>query len=301
MAPMIRSALFLTALASVAHASPVVQRQTVRIEATTFHGNDYIPKIDFAIAGDPTDAITVAFSKPDGTLWGVAEPRVDGGDDRHVHQVANGMPDPDHLSATYVGTIKFKILDGKTVLLDGSFKVDQTAPGKFAVDNAWLATSPQIWFDSDQHADNPSVQFGAWFKNYDGNCSDIAAVLKFNGKPIADKPDVFGADKLPGIVECGFRWDVVKPWVNGDYGDQAKQWHVLDKHPGKYELVLSPPNEAPRTIAFVVEKSGLLAKAGPVEATKKGYRMIVGAPTFYGASPTDAGVKAMYADRHSAR
>lgn len=306
---MLRSALFLTVLTGVAGASPVVQRQTVRIEATTFHDKDYVPKIDFTIVGDPADKITVAFTKPDGTPWGVAEPRVDGGDDRHVHQVANGMIDPDTLSATHTGVIKFTILDGKTKLLDGSFKVDQVAPGKFAVDNAWRTAGGQIWFDSDQHADNPSVQFAAWFQGYDGNCSDIAATLKYNGKPIADKAESFGADTLrttgdtaPGrLVQCGFHWDAIKPWVNGDYGDQAKQWHVLDKHPGAYELILARPGEPERKLAFTVEKSGLLAKAGPVEATRKGYRMVIGSPTFYGASATDAGVKAMYAERHSAR
>jgi len=179
---MLRSALFLTTLAGVASASPVVQRQSVRIEATTFHAKDYVPKIDFAIVGDPADKITVAFSKPDGTPWGVAEPRVDAGDDRHVHQVANGMPDPDHLSATYVGVIKFKILDGASLLMAGSFKVDQIAPGTFAVDNAWRTAGGQIWFDSDQHADNPSVQLAAWFQGYDGNCSDLKATLAYNGR-----------------------------------------------------------------------------------------------------------------------
>lgn len=310
-------ALFVVAaLSAAAHASPTVPRQSVRIQAVTFHDADWVPKIDAVLVGDPAGPVTATFTKPDGTVWGSAELRVDDGDDRKVHPASNGMLDPDKLSAATTGVFKVTINDGKTALFTGSFKVAEVGKGKFSVDHDWITSANQIWWDASQHPDNPALHVGAWFKAHDVDCHDLAATLSFNGKPLAaaGTPDAGVVDSLRSTgdvdaaryIECSFTWDAVKPWVNGDYGDQMKAWHILAQHPGKYDVAITRGGAADRTISFTVDKSGMLARTGVVEAARHDYRMLApsGAPagSFYGAAAgPDAGVKAMYAERKTAK
>ena len=305
MGVMIRSGVVVVLLAGVAHAAPVVvQRQSVRIQAVTFHDADYVPKIDLVLVGEPTGAVTATFTRPDGTVWGTAELRVDGGDDRHVHPASNGMLDPDKLSGTFTGPMKVTVNDGKTALFTGQFTVSQPKPGKFVVDHAWLTEVAQLWFDAGQHPDNASLQVAVWLQGHDVDCNDVSATLTGGGatataseKSMVDSLRSTGDLTEARWIQCRLAFETVKPWVNGDYGDQAKAWLDLSRKPGAYTLVVSRADKAIRTIKLTVDRSGQLAKTGPVEAARRDYRMLVGTSTFYGVASTDSGLAPLYAAR----
>ena len=297
-------------LAGVAQAAPVVLRQSVEITATTFHGDDWIPLLAFAISGDAPGGLTATFTRPDGTVWGNADVRIDDGDDRHVHTITNATLDPDHLSEKITGVVKLAIMSGKDTLFTAAFKVDALPGGKFAIDQDWRLGVDQLFVNERGHDDNPGLVAAAWFKG--GDCNDVDAAIAFGGKVIATTEDRDQADKgqfetlrSTGDVDaarysqCRFDFNLVKAYVNGDYGPQPT-WHELPKHPGKYELRLSRNKQPVRAVAFTVDKTGMLARTGLVEPARRGYRMMLPAKgeLFYGNPPdkaTDVGVAAMYA------
>ncbi len=302
--------------------APTVLGQSVHVRATNMGGADWVPQIDFLISGDvPDDALSVEYTKAGGAAWGKADLPANAADDRGVRAVRATMLDP-KLALTEAGDFHFAIkLAGKT-LYKGDFTVQTLPPGKrdgkpaFVVDHDWIQATAQVYFDSSQHGDNPALQIATWFTAHDVDCYDLDATLAFEGKVIATTDDTEQAERSSAdtlrttgdrderrYVQCRFGFPRVKGWVNGDYGKQAEAWHDTTKHPGKYELKIARKKQPDRTIAFTVDKSGMLVATGPVEQGFHEARLTVpvalaaGAPkgtALYGNAPSKGSAAIIY-------
>jgi hypothetical protein len=293
-----RTLLALLLLGGTAVAAPVVLRQSIDLQAVSMHeSEDWVPMLGFMLQGDVPEgqALVVEYTRPDGKPWGKIELPLNRADDNNVREARETMLDPAG-SIKDVGVVKLAIKLGDATLFSGQFEVKkQPGTGKsiaYYVDNDWLLGLAQLQLLVNQHEDNPNLGATMWFKNTD--CSYVEAALFFDGKQLATTHDTDTADKGRRDVrratgdpdalrytQCWFEFKLVKGYVNGDYGDQAKAWHDMSKKPGKYEIKVGE-----RTLAFTVDKNGMIARPGPVEAGHKNFVMAVGdVKSIFGGAP----------------
>jgi hypothetical protein len=306
-----------------------VLRQSVWVEATTMHEDDWVPSVSLLLKGDlPEGAeLAVEYTRPDGTAWGRAALDASEPDDAGVRRVRPTMLDAGTLSAKLEGTIKFAIVLGKQPLFRGQFKAVRLPPDvhkrvAYAIDHDWALPVGQLWLDADQHPDNPSLVVAAWFARHGVGCQDVDATVRFEGKDVASTTDGSTTEKSSSqslratddrdgqrYVQCRFVFQQVKGYVNGSYADAAS-WHQLAKRPGRYEVRLTSGGQPDRVMAFTVDKAGQVVRTGPVEPSYRSTRMLILAgdgkagwddaknpAAFYGSRDlaVDLGVAAMYA------
>jgi len=290
----------LSALRAGAEERPTVLNTTLAVLARTHDGyvkqpkNAYLrswtPAIEFMVMGpiEPGGQLVADFfdGKKPWVSIDLETPEVAAG---KLAPIAGGHQVPNEKGIIATGTFGFQIrlkneLAGSdTVLYKGTFVVDKFAGNpeqkkngtfEYFVDQDFWLPYGTVWLDwIDPQA--PKLRTSMWVRGQVWPGKDVVYLL-YEGKPICDsKSDAKAGPGGPTFHNSGggesrdwqrvdFYFACARAFSTypPDYG--MNDVHLLDKHPGQYEVKLLHEGKLTRSLSFTVGADGKIAQLGVV-------------------------------------
>ncbi|MCU1393757.1 MAG: hypothetical protein JWM34_2185 [Ilumatobacteraceae bacterium] len=280
-----------------------------------YHPEGWNPKLRMTVMGPtpPDSELVWTVVKPDGSVWfehSVALPEL-ADEEMHTASLQKWESGTD---ITDVGSFGFTIrivneLDGVDELLhDGRFEVTRLDPDQtwYGVDHSALLTTGLVALDVYDEHDAPKVRATA-FLGGSVDTYEVEAHLFLDGKRFAKASSVDGGydftsnDGQTLAREFIAEFDSVRGWNNlTDQGWGDDDWHLLDAHPGAYEVKFTRGGKVNRTMSFVVGDDGRIVKDDLIEPDGAGrpalWRAAEIVGTFDGDAVADASAPRAYGD-----
>lgn len=281
-------------LEDIDHYWPDPKKDPVFNKAAWFPANSYVR---FLLEGPvaPESKFVFEFFKPDGKTWFSVD--CFGPDELEAGNIAevNCNTVDEHWAAPLTGDFAFKIQmkqgNQKSDLFKGKLKVgsysgkDSKLP-QHGIEEDWRVPLGFVFFDQASEPNSPPMSADFWFKHRSLEFAKLTASLHYNGKQVALNTDESNAanlitDRRTNMEPTDpkkdfsyqlwrFHFDHVRAHVEDPDSYDISNWHILDQHPGKYEIKVFYEGKQVRNTTFVIGGDGQLVAPGSAEKDSNG-------------------------------
>ncbi|MCU1387668.1 MAG: hypothetical protein JWL72_1006 [Ilumatobacteraceae bacterium] len=283
-----------------------------------YHPEGWNPKLKLTVMGPtpPDSELVWTMYKPDGSTWFEHSAALPELADEEMHTASLQKWDSG-TDITEVGSFRFTIrivmeLDGIDELLhDGHLvaaRLDENETWYGVDHSAWLTTGLVALDVYDEH-DGPKLRATA-FLGGSVDSYEVEAHVFHEGKRFAKASYVESGYEFTSndgqtlAKEFIAEFDSVRGWNNlVGQGWGHDDWHLLDAHPGAYEIKFTRGGKVARTMAFQVGDDGRIVKDDVIEPDGAGrpslWRRAEVVGTFEGDAVADASAPRAYGDIES--